>query len=289
MESEPSFADLVLARDVQLWMTPDPRFHSHDECRNGLVDDFADATKWRCCPLWQRKLSNKLNAKTFARAQGVKTATLYWAGKRAADMPFEELPDSYVVKTSTGWSSKQVAPLLNGINLLTNRRMAPSDIRAQFDQLMNRQPYANGYILIEELLRGNADGVVPLDFKCFVFNGHLKDVQVVDRIRRSHRWYDRSWLAVHDQMNLTLDYGEDIECPSHLSDLIQTAETLSRAYDYGFVRLDLYDTCRGIVFGEFTATPWAGPSRILYTPFANRTLGRIWIDALSVQPRINDA
>ena len=82
-------------------------------------------------------------------------------------------------------------------------------------------------------------------------------------------------------MHLGSNFDDLDDPPAHLSEIVSAADRLAEVYDYPFVRIDLYDTPQGVVFGEFTPTPLAGRSRLLYTPFANRTLGSLWAQGLS--------
>lgn len=278
---EPLFSDLVLDRDRELWLDPDPLLHSPNTCRNQLPANEKDLSAWHCCRLWQRKLNNKLNAKLFVAAHGLNVAKLYWKGKNPEDIPFESLPSRYVVKTSTSWSSNQVAPIIDGTNIFTARTQSPEELIVQFRHIMSEEPYASGHIFVEAILQSLHGGEIPKDYKCWVFSGNVQFVQVINRLDRRHRWYRPDWRPLCDQMHLGWDLDDLDEKPAHLSQLIGAAELLAGAYEYPFVRIDFYDTPQGIVFGEFTPTPLAGPSRLLYTPYANRTMGRLWSDGLS--------
>lgn len=284
LSAGPLFSDLVLNRDRELWIDPDPRLHAPNVCRNELPENDLDLSAWRCCRLWQRKLNNKLNAKVFVAAHGISVAQLYWKGKTSEEIPFDALPDEYVVKTSTGWSSRQVVPIVNGVNVFTNRKQSPADLVRHFQAFMSKEPYASGYILVEEFLQSAQGRLIPKDYKCWMFSGKLKFIQVINRLDGRHRWYHPDWQPVPDQMHLGSDVDDLDEAPDHLSEIVGAAELLAGVYDYPFVRIDLYDTTRGVVFGEFTPTPLAGPSRLLYTPFANRTFGRLWAQGLSNFP-----
>ncbi|MFQ5471045.1 MAG: hypothetical protein ACE5EH_12210 [Gammaproteobacteria bacterium] len=99
------------------------------QCAEGLgacVDTLLDVAgsddrTWRCCPYWQRRLTNKLNGRAFAIKCGVPVPKLYWHGKNVNDIPFASLPSNYVIKTSFGSSSKQVIPLVSGRNLFNDQ------------------------------------------------------------------------------------------------------------------------------------------------------------------------
>jgi hypothetical protein len=185
----PLFSDLVLNRDRELWIDPDPRLHPANICRNQLPENERDLSAWRCCRLWQRKLNNKLNAKVFVTAQGLTVAKLYWKGKKPEDIPFDTLPDRHVIKTSTGWSSRQVVPIVRGTNVFTQRKQTPEDLVPHFRAIMSDQPYASGYVFVEELLQSTQGALIPKDYKCWMFSARLEFIQVINRLDGRHRWY----------------------------------------------------------------------------------------------------
>lgn len=280
VSGDPLFADLLLARHKELWGHENPD-HPENYCKNRILPPNASDVEWYCCPIWQRKLSNKLNAKAFATRNGVRVSKTLWMGADPSTIPFKELPASYVVKCSTGWNSNQVLPIRNGINLFTGEFMSKTEIAGYFQKIICTAPYYDGTIFVEELIQSVDGESLPLDYKCFCFNGEVKFIMVVDRFNKTVTWYTPEWNLVADQMILSWKLGKPQLPPSFLPEIISCAEILSSAYCYPFVRIDLYCDHHGVLFGEFTHTPQATKSRILYTPFANRTMGRYWAQVKS--------
>jgi hypothetical protein len=125
-------------------------------------------------------------------------------------------------------------------------------------------------ILAEELL-GN--GSVPLDYKFFVFHGHVRLVQVDSGRFNNHvqTFYSPQW----DHLLVARKYarGPEIEKPGSLRDMISIAERLGQETD--FVRVDLYEIDGRIVFGEMTNYPGAG--RLPFEPASfGYELGSWW-------------
>lgn len=273
---EPLFSELVRQRHHAWWSELESGPHSRYDCASQLLTRQVPADHWRCCSLWQRKLSNKLNAKEFAASCGAAVAELYWSGKDPGDIPFDTLPAAYVVKTSLGWDSHQVTPVRDGRHLFDGRRCGPKRIVRDYRKLMGAEPFSFGEVMVEELLEGLAGQGVPKDYKFYVFGGHAAYITVMDRNSKRHAWYDRFWERTEDPIQLSNEPSDDEPPPAELDQLIDTAETLGRAYGDRFVRVDLYNTPKGIVFGEFTPTPFMG---CRFTPFAEREFGRLWAGA----------
>jgi hypothetical protein len=225
-------------------------------------------------------LSNKLNSKRFASRYGVTVAQTYWEGRDPEAMPFSSFPDAYVVKTSIGWCARQVLPVICGRNAFTGREMSHVLIMNHFRQIMSHEPYSSAHLIVEELVGSDSREAIPKDYKCYCFGGKVRFIQVVNRLKREQRWYEPNWHAVRDQMHLAFNYAPAEPAPASLVELIRCADLLSTAYEYPFVRVDMYCGSRCGVFGEFTHAPCAGATRNLYTPYANRVLGGLWKAAL---------
>ena len=60
--------------------------------------------------------------------------------------------------------------------------------------------------------------------------------------------------------------------PLCLSEMVACVRRLGAAYET-YVRVDMYASDRGCVFGEFSSTPAEGRN---FTPFGNRYLGELW-------------
>jgi len=112
-------------------------------------------------------------------------------------------------------------------------------------------------VLIEELLR-DATGSIPADYKCYVFGGRCRlvevhqgrfDTFVVDRYTRDWEYLPFDWVGVPRS-------GIPKPPPARLDDLLHVAETLGE--DMDFVRVDLYLLGDRIVFGELTHYPAGG-------------------------------
>ena len=135
--------------------------------------------------------------------------------------------------------------------------------------------------MIEELLL-DSDGHIPPDYKFFVFHGQARLVQVdSDRFGNHCRNLLRpDWTPV----DARLVYPPAESAPSRpdsLDEMIHIAEALG--HDTDFVRVDLYDVNRRIVFGELTSYP--GGAREAFIPESfDVELGRCWTKSHCATP-----
>lgn len=128
-------------------------------------------------------------------------------------------------------------------------------------------------ILIEELLLG-LDNQLPKDYKFYMFNGKCGLIQVDSNRFVSHTrdLFDTNWQLLPS----TLGYPNSDEPPIRPVDLdkmIELSEKLSHGSD--FIRVDLYQTQKGIKFGELTNYPEGGLAA--FEPeFFNKKFGSSW-------------
>jgi hypothetical protein len=245
-----------------------------------------DESKWRCCARWQRTLANKWNAREFARRHGCLVPELYWYGRGVWRIPFGRLPPHYVVRSVYGTSTKGTYAMAEGIELFSGKATSSADLRAHL--IATRGFVSRVPLLIEEFLRGE-DGEyrLPVDYKCHMFGDVVGVIERVERLGRKTEdvrlsYYTADWEPMpHPIRTDRWGRSDPVPPPRCLGEIVAAARRLGVAYGT-FVRVDLYATDRGCVFGEFTPTPTAGNG---YTAFADEYLGALWRSAFPAEPR----
>ena len=173
-------------------------------------------------------------------------------------IPFEELPEKFVVKVNhgCGWFT-----LVEGKEDLDKEEIK-SECEEWLSKTYGRQKREYWYrdiepkIIVENFIESD-DQEVPRDFKFFVFDGRVEYIEVdFDRFTdHSRRFFDRDWEP--KEFALEFPLGPTAEEPSQLDEMIEIAETLGG--DFDAIRVDLYQpTDDEIVFGEITVAHGAG-------------------------------
>lgn len=212
---------------------------------------------------------DKYAVREFVESKGFKDilVKLYGHYNTIHDVPFNALPNSFVIKTTHGGG---------GLNVV----VCPNKEELDFEELKQKLSFKeetvanNGGgrewayyglktgIIVEELLvnRDNPQAGVN-DYKIFCYNGHAKFIIVdVDRyIGHKRNFYDRNWNNLHVTSDCPA-FDRHIEKPDNLDQMLIIAEKLSQEFPY--VRVDLYNVNGKIYFGELTFYPWSG-----YTEF----------------------
>lgn len=262
------FSKKIKRRHDVFWRCADA-----ETIRNTMMKSEDCFDKWRDVEHWQRKLSNKHNAREFAKMHGCKVPLLYWQGRDIDAFDFNQLPAHYVVKPVIGHSCNFVYLMANGVNLMDKRPYTEAEIKEAVCSAVMQNPYQE--FLIEEFV-DNEDGEhpIPVDYKFYTFNGEIACIQVIDRLGPSTgltTCYDGHWNRIDNIVTCYADAPSQRK-PACFDEMVDQVKVLSKAYEL-FVRVDYYATTRGAVFGEFTPTPGLGN---YFKPEADELLAEYW-------------
>jgi TupA-like ATPgrasp len=178
---------------------------------------------------------------------------LLWHGVDPHKIPFDTLPEHYVIKTNH-WS---------GGNVVVRGAVDHGEIIEHFSKMLresyywlNREYHYHAIppqVLIEELLDdGEPKG--PLDYRFYCFDGVPELIQVTNNDQSVNQFHDRQWKAL-DLRTRAVETCS-IARPDNLEQMLAAASTLGA--DFDFVRVDLYDIRGQVRFSEMTFTPGAG-------------------------------
>lgn len=229
--------------------------------------------KWKDVPNWQRKLSNKYNAREFAKMHHCRVADLYWKGRDLHEVNFDALPDQYVIRPTIGHSCEKVFLMDKGLNLFDKQLHTKDDLRKELEKALRENP--NQEFLIEEFLRTESgEYKIPDDFKIHTFNGQIAFIALINRFGRKegqHNFYDENWSMIK-KAHTGYPMAPYQPPPKCLKEMLYHAKKLSMAYEI-FVRIDFYATDKGTVFGEFTPTPALGQG---FSSYGEKILQSYW-------------
>jgi hypothetical protein len=258
----------IKLRHLTFWKQADSEI-----VRNTIMQSSDPIEKWKDAENWQRKLSNKQNAREFAKMFGCRVPDLYWSGRDIGNLDFTNLPKQFVIRPTIGYSCQLVCLMNDGYDMMNNCYYSNNDLQELMRRALETNPYQE--FLIEEFLK-DEDGNyrIPDDYKIFMFNGELAVIELINRVKPKYgfeRAYDENWNMIFD---IATDFprAEYQNPPKCLPQIIADAKKLSKAYEI-FVRIDFYATDKGAVFGEFTPTPDFGN---YFTPKADKMFIDYW-------------
>jgi hypothetical protein len=247
-----------------------PRSFSEKVCNRMLFDRN---------PQWTM-LSDKFGVRDFV-ANKIGTEyliPLLWAGVDSEKIPFDELPQKYVIKASHGCGYNIIVKDKKKVNSKTTIHLLKKWIGENFwrDRVIgNAWAYKNikPTIIVEAFLECN--GNIPEDFKFFCFSGRVEMIQVsFDRYGdASEKLLDRTFSPLPLWNGLKLYQGSVLR-PDNFEGMVKVAESLAR--DLDFIRVDLYNVSGRIYFGELTCYPAGGLARFIPRNY-DYTLGDKWL------------
>ncbi|MGN7202816.1 ATP-grasp fold amidoligase family protein [Pedobacter sp. SAFR-022] len=262
------FPARIRKRHHMFWSDPEAEFVRNSKMHEGMPLDA-----WQNVPNWQRRLSNKYNAREFAKLLGCNVADLYWKGRDLSTLDFNSFPSQYVIRPTIGHGSKGVFIMNDGLNLFDQKRYTTEQICEQLQAELDKHMALE--FLFEEFVRTESgEYEIPNDFKFLCFNGEVASVAVIDRISPKvgySYFYDEHWNKMERLHHLYPGKDEPAK-PKCFDQMLEQAKILSKAYGI-FVRIDFFASDKGAVFCEFTPTPAMGRG---FTKYGKRLLLKYW-------------
>lgn len=189
---------------------------------------------------------------------------LYWQGFDPEDIPFDELPDQFVIKVTHGSTFNIIVKDKSELDIPAAKRKLKRWLKAKFLPCYGEWFYGieKPRVIVEKYL-SNDDGSTLFDYKFMCFNGEPKLMYVNTRKDNTHHLnvYDTEFNPIP---GVKLGYENDLETqvnkPDNFDKMLEYARILSRPFLH--VRVDFYNVNGKIVFGELTFTKSAGFGKI---------------------------
>lgn len=197
----------------------------------------------------------------------------------ADDIPWESLPEAFVIKASHGSGWTRVVFDKSECDREQITRDCRRWLKTNYYDSLREWQYKTiqPRLVMEELLL-TPEGDLPTDYKFHCFeSGETVQVFVLaesDRLTQlRHGYFDINWNKL-PLYNADLGpRGEDFPRPGKLSQMIDLARTLSKGF--GYVRVDLYNIGDRVYFGELTFNPASGMLNLTPREW-NLKLGDCW-------------
>ena len=181
--------------------------------------------------------------------------------EEAFALGLEKYHDEFVVKASGGHSAFNVFLVKRSIegtyiNLINLKPVLPSLPKKD---IIGKKP---DYWITESMAKSYVAGSpIPYDYKCYCFEGRIATIVQIDRNCSPPQAsaFDGNFIPLTEKVDYSLNesrwkYGKHV-LPINAAKILHMASELSLASGADFVRIDLFDTVQGPVFGEFTFAP----------------------------------
>lgn len=186
---------------------------------------------------------------------------LYGVWDNADKINFDELPDQFAIKCNHSCATNIIVFDKSKLNLEEVRKQLNSWLKMKHPIYFERHYQCiKPLIICEELIKDNADGQFPKDYKIHCANGKPIFIQCCFERTNENAGkrviYSPEWENLHFILNDYHYSDEECDKPKHLKEMLEYASILSKGLEY--VRIDFYDTDDRPLFGEFTLTPMGG-------------------------------
>ena len=196
---------------------------------------------------------------------------LYWQGEDPADIPWDALPEEFVVKVTNGSTFNILCRDKKALDRAAAVGKLRRWLKAKYLPCYGEWFYGKvkPTVIVEKLLRNHPGTQALDDYKVYCFNGEPRYISVdAGRQTGGHtkNIYDAQWnLQEGYEMAYPAD-GVAAPKPACLEELLECARALSR--DFLHVRVDFYIVDGRPVFGELTFANSAGFGRVEPEEFA---------------------
>lgn len=208
--------------------------------------------------------ADKFTVREFVNSRGCSEILneLIWEGYYPEEIPFDTLPNQFVIKVTHG----------SGFNILCTDKSKIDEVKIvnQLNKWLKRKfirCYGEWFygvvkprIIIEKFLSDTTQDI-PIDYKIMCFNGVPK-YMIVDTDRYSghkRNVYDLNWNFRYD-VSMGFNNDEPMNKPIKFNEMLRYASVLSEGFRHA--RVDLYLVNEKIYFGEITFTNGAGFDKI---------------------------
>ncbi|MEY8837637.1 ATP-grasp fold amidoligase family protein [Cribrihabitans sp. XS_ASV171] len=236
-----------------------------------------------------REINNKERGYAYADRHGISVVRHATFGS-IEDVFEETLPQRCVIKPLAGHSSSGVylietKPDGSLYCHMHNRSFArPAELMEHYRAAQkNLGPghIVGSKVLLEEYVADSMGYDVPLDYKVYAFKTGIGIVMqryapvYLDKSKWAFAFYDAKGEALGNiRLGVNKNPAVELDRPKDFAEIIKVSEEFMAVTDVSFVRLDMYSSTRGVLFGEATPVPNNGKER--YTPEYARIMGDMW-------------
>ena len=200
-------------------------------------------------------------AREYVKEKGYENLLIksYGCYKSFDDIPFDELPNRFVLKCTHACAFNEIVLDKNTWDKNASRKKFKKWLKTNYGKKTMERHYSpiKPQILVEEYI-GELESL-PVEYKIHVFNGKAKYMYVVTGrgvdIRYNNYYID--WKEFDGaQFNGWKKRESGVSIPDKWDEMVSIAEKL--AEEFPFVRVDLYYVNGKIYFSEMTFTPAKG-------------------------------
>lgn len=186
---------------------------------------------------------------------------LFGVWDRVEDIPWDDLPQQFVLKCTHGCAYNIICPDKNNLDIESAKKKLKIWMAEDFGKRNLEGHYSNikHRIICEKFLGGNMT-----DYKFFCFDGTVKFMYISEGLAHD----DTATISFFDRNGNDAGFGRadyapnlNARIPEEYEQLIKLSEELSDVFP--FVRVDWFIVNGKVYFSEFTFAPCAGMMKFI--------------------------
>lgn len=220
------------------------------------------------------KCVDKYTVREYVKSKGLENILndLLWEGFELEDIPFEELPNKFVIKVTHGSTFNIICTDKSKLDVKESILKLKKWLNEKFLPCYGEWFYGieKPRIIIEKFIESE-EGLK--DYKVFCFNGKPEYVAVYSDRQKNNgvpcqEIYDTDWNLIKEHTNHYELPESFTGKPKYFDNLLKYAEILSK--DFKHARVDFFIEKDKIYFGEITFTSSAGFGKFSSREFAEK-------------------
>ncbi len=195
---------------------------------------------------------------------------IIWYGFDPDEIPFEELPNKFVIKVTHGSTFNIICTDKTRLDIDGSKKKIRKWLKEKFIPCYGEWFYGveKPRIIVEKFIESKED---LKDFKVFCFDGVPKIIGVYsNRFNGTlcQELYDTEWNLINEHTGNYRLPKELTQKPENLSQIIELAGRISNGFRH--VRVDFFNPENNLIFGEMTFTGSAGFGKYSSRMFAEK-------------------
>lgn len=201
------------------------------------------------------------------------------------DIPFEQLPDKFVLKCTHGCHMNIICTDKGNLDIAKTKKQLKRWMKEKYWKRSAELHYAKikPRVICEKYM-SELDTDLPIDYKIYCMNGEPQFVEIISgrssdflQYKDTYRWID-SWEPIDAT---TVENDPSILRPDNFDEMVSISRKLAQTGNFPCVRVDLYNIKGKIIFGELTFTSAGCADETLYRSIEEMFGDMLKIDSIS--------
>lgn len=195
---------------------------------------------------------------------------ILWNGFNPDDIPFEKLPNKFVVKVTHGSTFNIICTDKTKLDIEDSKKKLKKWLKEKFIPCYGEWFYGieKPRIIVEKFIESKED---LKDFKVFCFDGVPKVIGVYSNRFNGNlcqELYDVEWNLINEHTGHYQLPEKLTQKPNNLNEMLDYAGRISKGFRH--VRVDFFNPDNNLIFGEMTFTGSAGFGKYSSREFAEQ-------------------